>query len=965
MTDNTIESLSVALTGDASQLARDVEQAMQDTIATMEVSAEEMAAVQRKVFDQLIKEIKEAVSDPLFEQWRLQVEMFDKTTEEAARHVAENYDVAMQDVVDSVESAYATINNLVEEHVAVTRAAALSGGIVLTEEEEESIRKKIKSMYELGDAINSSTGELKELNEEIELYRGKTVESVKANRLVNESVEVARSGYEKLGQSIPIEELDTLINRLQKVYETGKRLGTPLGEIRENMLDIAREAIPKQVSGFGELGGALKSIAVKLGLVSAAYVMFRKVGAFIKEAVLKAQDAVRETISLTLATRSYQRAVGDLAPTVAETNRQVEYLSDTYNLNRSSVRELVTDSMRLTIQLSLTKEQLESLQESAVVFGQMFDRDVTQVMQQFTNYLLTGHSQGLRELGIRLDETTLRVEAIKRGYIDYGDVLDDVTARLIAIRIFEERAADAKDDLILAQATLTGQLAEANVELDKQQELVGKLLLPAWQSLKLFFTKILVTAVQLGTIAIIGLIYRVNKAVANLAALAKVAAVLRDEGMTGIVERGGVGRTFDAAYYEALSKADEVSRKAIQGIIESGQRLGEEGGEGFDKAGSAAERFADTIHAAMDSAALSINEITRKFEQDLAKARVKLNEQLTKIDEDFRRRRLAAHIDTEKDLRDIDQQANERKLSASHDFYNTEERERADHQLAMARMEADYLMSLEDAVHERDARQVLSLRRKFTQDKKRANEDYSIAKKRRREDFTLELAEIERQRIIRRNKRIAQFEEEIAHLAEQEALKLKLARDSFNARIAALHTQYNDMLRLEAEKLAASLNLNADHLSALANMLDQAYGSSGFVVAYIQGISEWLSRQVLVLPTVTGGYDVQGIQGAAVSTRPTYDVQGIQGRQRAGTMFASSPQLVMVGEGPERIDFSRLSTPGGGPRGGGSGGGDGVVEVKIALDDGLVGKIADETMQQVANVFVSIESGGPRTAGRR
>jgi len=969
MADNTIESLSIALTGDASQLARDVEKAMQETIATMEASVEEIAAASSNAFALIPEELKQSVSDAI-----VQISLLGREVEESARDVADTYEVAMEDVVKSVEVAFTAIQALTDQQLQITKAVAFEGGVTFTPEEEESVRKQIELMVALGTAIGTTEEDLKALNDKIDQGREKMIDSVVQTRLVNESIQILKEGYQKLDQSIPIEKLDALIKRLQRVYETGKRLGTPLGEIRQNMLDIANEAIPQQTTQLGKLGQMLTGIAGKIIAVVGAYALLRKAGQLIKESVEQARIAVEETTRLTLAVREHQRAVGELSPTVAEANAQVEYLSDTYNLNRNATRKLISESMLLTESLGFTNDQTKKLQESSVILAEILDKDALGVMRQLTNFLNTGYTQGLRDLGFQLDDHTLRIEAIKRGYIDYGDVLDETTMRMVGMELIEERAAQAKDDLIKSQEALTGQLKDANVELETQQEILGKLLLPAWQKMKLFFTKILITAVQIASLAIMDLLIMINRAVARMKAVAEVAAILKEEGLAGISERGGFGRVYDTAYTEAIEDADEKTRKAIASMLGAGQELGDEFPEGLNKAGKAAEEFEDTIVAAMDGAVTAIEKLSRKYEQDLLKAQNRLSQQLEKIDDDFKRRREKMGLDLAHDLQDIERDSAERRLNTSRDFYNTEERERADHQLAMKRLEADYLMSLEDAVRERDARQVLSLRRKFAQDKKRANEDYSIARKRRREDFQLELAEIEQQRIIRRNRRITQFNEEIVQLAEQEELKRKQVRDAFNRRIEELNARYGEMLKLEAEKLAASLGLNAEHLSALAKMLDQAYGSNGFVVAYVNGISEWLSRQNLVLPTVgmtTGGspmwsdvginpYEAAG--GAPITTTPI----GVSRRQRAGTMFASSPTLFMAGEGPERIDFTRLAQPGGGPRGGGAGAG-GPIEIalRVAMEDGLIAEITDQTMEGVAQVFVSIEGGGPRTAGRR
>lgn len=976
MADNTIESLSIALTGDASQLARDIEMAMQHTIATMEASAEEIAAANEKIFEELIEGIRKAVDDPVFQQWQLQMEYFGKTAQDAAEFVSENLGVALDGVVEKVAAANNAVAELVEHQVQITGQRAGAAGIAFTEEETQRIREQIAEIYKAGDAYKGYTHILKALNEQIEENRQAMIDEIVVEKLVTEAMDRARAGFEKLGESMPIEKSIALENRLRKLAKTAQELDIPLKKTRTEMLEIAENAVPKQVTQLGKLGQMFGGIATRIMAVLGAYALFRKAGQFIKEAIAEARVAVEESIRLTLAVREHQRAVGELSPTLAEANAQVEYLSDTYNLNRNATRRLVSESMLLTESLGFTHDQTKSLQESSVILGELLGKDVLGVMKQLTNFLNTGYTQGLRDLGFQLDDHTLRIEAIKREYIGYGDVLDETTMRMVGMELIEERALSAKDDLIKSQETITGQIKDQNIELQKQKEILGKFLLPLWDGIKLIGLKAL-TALTMGlTMLTIKMFEFVGAMVARMQAFGDMVKAIQDLGMRGVIEKyGGVGKAYGVFFERRAEEMSQNVQASLADLMNAGQELGDEFGAGLDKAGKSAEEFEDTVVAAMDGAVMAIEKLTRKYEQDFLKSQNRLNQQLEKIDDDFKRRREKMGLDLAHDLQDIERGSAERRLKTSRDFYNTEERERADHQLAMKRLEADYLMSLEDAVRERDARQVLSLRRKFAQDKKRANEDYTIAQKRRREDFQLELAEIEQQRVIRRNKRIAQFNEEIVQLAEQEELKRKQAHDAFNRRIEDLNARYGEMLKLEAEKLAASLNLNADHLTELAKLLDQAYGSSGFVVAYVNGISEWLSRQNLVLPTVgmtTGGSPMwsdvgidpyQAAGGAPITTTPT---RGVSRRQRAGTMFASSPTLIMAGEGgPERLDFTRLSRAGGGPRGGGGAGGPIEIGLRIAMEDGLIAEITDQTMEDVAQVFVSIEGGGPRTAGRR
>jgi hypothetical protein len=114
MPDNTIETLSVTLTGDASQLARDVEKAMQDTISTMEATAEEIAAANSKIFEDLIAEVKEAQSSEAFQQFILQFELLGKTMEESISIAAQNLGKDLDFVKAKVDAARATVESLID-----------------------------------------------------------------------------------------------------------------------------------------------------------------------------------------------------------------------------------------------------------------------------------------------------------------------------------------------------------------------------------------------------------------------------------------------------------------------------------------------------------------------------------------------------------------------------------------------------------------------------------------------------------------------------------------------------------------------------------------------------------------------------------------------------------------------------------------------------------------------------------
>jgi len=611
--------------------------------------------------------------------------------------------------------------------------------------------------------------------------------------------------------------------------------------------------------------------------------------------------------------------------------------------------------MQMTNNLKLTAKELEDLQESAVVLGETMGVDVVRAMQILTNFMTTGQTAALEQLGFTLDKNSLRVEAIQRGYITYGEALDDVTMREIGLILVQERSAAAKDDLIESGDTLSGQLDDQNEALVEQKELLGKFLLPFWESFKLVSIKGMVLLTQAITILFITALEGLAIFSAEVDAVIDTWKIFLDEGFAGIKERGGFTATREDIAAERTAANLERVREVLQGAMGAGTELGDVQSDTLDKAGKDWDEFADKITGAADSYALAMKNMQSAYDRDFLSAQNKLADDLARIDQQFTDRRKQMGLNLTQSLEDINRNARQRAERATLDSYNNQERELADHQLRMRRLEEDYIFNLQDAVRERDARAVLDLRRRYNMDRKRSEEDFKIRDKRRKEDLALELAQIEQQRMLKRNQRIEAFNEEIAQLAEQEALKRQQARDNFDKRIDDMNAKYGEMLRKEGEFLAESLGLNAEHAQALFDLLNSMYGGSGFVVKFIEGINQYLAAQNLVLPGVSGG-NLSGLSYGSQTVAQRHFTSPAN-RQRGGTLFATSPTMLQVGETPERVDITRLSASTGGVRdGGGRGGGDPVqINLSVDADEGLKVSVADFTMSEIADVFVTID----------
>ena len=965
MPENVIDEMAVRFTADTSQMAKDIERGMNEAAVAVQAGAEEIEQSIEYAFAFIPEGMQVMIKDAMD-----MMNTMGFSLAQTAKFIANSYDVTEEAVTNAVTNTL----SMMEQAIEVTKEGYRALGQEIPFPELKKLENQLQKILDLG--LDMAVP-MRKIGEELWRAAEDAIPPLDMTQAelahLNQALNLAKISFEAMGEKIPFTELKKLENQLIKIIKLARdmkasdeelwvEMAKNIEKIVPKVEEVARaqqKGVPEVNQGLQKQSGMLSGILGKLGGIAAGYLTFRTAAKFIQESVQAAEVAVEQTTLLTLAVREHQRAVGEQSPTVREAIAQAEKLSDTYSIQRSAARQLVTESMNMTRNLKLTADQLMSMQESAVILGKTMGVDVTRSMQILTDFMTTGHTAALEQLGFTLDENSLRVEAIQRGYINYGEALDDATMRLVALALVEERAAESKQDLIDADNTRLGQLEAQNIELDKQKEILGKFLLPLWQQIQITGAKGLTALTQLLTLLTIKLFEFFVGVISFIQSFADMIQVFQDIGFEGVMERGG----FAAVREESFAARQEENQAALQesfrGFLEAGSELGDETAENLDKAGREWDDFADKVDAAADQYALSMKKMQSAYDRDFLKAQQRLDEDLARIDEQFEQRREKMGLDLAHSLEDINRRARERRENATRSHHNDQERELADHLLRMQRLEEDYIFDLQDAVRERDARAVLDLRRKYNTDKRRAEEDFKLRDKRRKEDFKLELAEIEQQRLLKRNQRIIAFNEEIIQLAEQEELRKQQAQDAYDRRIKELNDRYGEMLRQEGARLAESLGLNAEHAAELFRLLDSMYGSDGFVVEFVAGISDWLAQQNLVLPGVSmgsTGYESgvanpEGLTQAEMRGRSA----GVS-RQRGGTLFATSPTMLTVGETPERVDITRMSASTGGQRDGARGGG-GPIEIRLNVDadEGLKVEVADYTMNEIAEVFVTID----------
>jgi methyl-accepting chemotaxis protein len=467
----------------------------------------------------------------------------------------------------------------------------------------------------------------------------------------------------------------------------------------------------------------------------------------------------------------------------------------------------------------------------------------------------------------------------------------------------------------------------------------------------------------------------VGRLIAVAATVKYVLDTIRNEGVTALEDIGG---KFDKAFEDARMQLFAYQVEQATGGLDAFGQSAEGAAGSVEEFGDAAGATAEEIEAFIDAA--------RKYDEEMAKIEQRFLDRMDDISNQFRQRRADLETDFLRDLRDIDAEASVDRLEAIRDYQVEEIRLREDHALEVRQLEERYLLDLEDAVRDRDARQVLNLQRRFNLEKKQREEDYNLSQKRLRENFVLELQEIEFQRQRRRQERFVAYQEELADLEMQEERKRQaawLARDR----------QERDLLeriknRLEAlqEGADGEFAIQQELLDNLVEALNTTYGEDGPWVLYHKAAVETAQNAATAIHEAQGqiidslrqtdsairahvrfqeeaanrinqawSARYTGLAGQAVN------LYGSTARQRGGTVFATSPTNIMAGEGrPERVDITPLSAGTGEPSAGFRGGGGGRIAIDLNVDASelLMVEVADQTMNEIADVMVNLNKRG-------
>jgi hypothetical protein len=346
-------------------------------------------------------------------------------------------------------------------------------------------------------------------------------------------------------------------------------------------------------------------------------------------------------------------------------------------------------------------------------------------------------------------------------------------------------------------------------------------------------------------------------------------------------------------------------------------------------------------------------DIEREYQRKLADIATNYQQKLEDIARNTAQKREDALRNLNQKIEDINRDAAEKIAEANKDARQKEIDREAEFQQKLKELRERFLFDLEDALRERDARQVLRLIRQYNMDKQNLEDRHKLERVQAKKDLATKLADIEYERqkkIEAAQREYAQKLEEIKIAEARERAEAKLAnqRQLEDARIwhqRQLQEQQQYLqrkLRDLADALQKEYQLTSQGMQAISSLWSSLYNMAG-------NLTPISSNGALVGGSLTPGNTFSNFADTFSSLTGGHGY----GLAEGGSLIATRPTKALFGEnGPERVDVTPLDKVGnnvGKTYGDRSAMGmNGNVKISLELSPDLEARIIDSSLDGVA-----------------
>jgi hypothetical protein len=886
-----------------------------------------------------------------------------------------------------------------------TLAVAFEGlkqtGLDELEKEIKDIEKQIKRMVE-GDADPKA---IKSLREQVRLLKKDQSDLRRVAALsLTEAKQEARE-YTRVLQNLS--KIDIAATNMQL-----KEQGDTIEDVKEEA-EQAQGGVQGLVDRFRDLGAAGTLIAgvFGIGLVQA----IREVIELFKEAVKQSLEFQQSLFTLEVAVRGLQRM--GLDTTLENWNEILQDLKKQFPIfSRKEFVDAAALAGLMTREFGFTEAQIADLVRQSAILSEITGKDLNEAVRGVTFAIGSGYFESLQRAGVNISRQVVANKALELGYEGVYNELEPVIRASITYAVIQDnlnsiqadagaivettagqvRRLEARwEDLLIALGnTVTGTedakdaISELADSVESLTELV-KLLSPEHDNL---------TTSLIRNVAMYGILQGTVKTFINFVS-GEADSILdslteRFEFLTnwttqfnenlvqiqknlGLLPEPILGDFIDEDATDALQTFEvggvEFSEEDYKKIVEATTELVEEieniEEESFQRRQDAFEKFRNQVEEDYQNHLDKLADLQEDFNRRIADINLKATQRTEDAIADNAFRVQEANIKASQRREDAERKFREREISAERKF-----------QEKLRQLRENFLLNLEDAVRERDARQIIRLTRQFNLRRKQMIREEGLNKTDRKAQFQEELAQIERQRqerlrqlAVEHQRRLeaiaqqaarerAQAEIEFQRRQEEERLRFEQRKKERNARLKETLDNINESTqeRINAviQGLQDEFDLSDEMLNAISMLYENTYGPDGRIdraVAYTIARLLQLRQFMNMLQTSLGTVPFT----AKDQARFEFDNAG--GQAEGGTIIAKKPTVAIFGEaGPEMATFTPLNKLGSQgskvtPMSASNMPMDGRIRLEMLLSPDLEARVVDNTLGEIADINFAIE----------
>lgn len=855
----------------------------------------------------------------------------------------------------------------------LTRASEMAAGYSGQELENRVALNSI-GKEELNTALETlkAREEYSALEKDIAIKQQERIAKLNKAVLNNSAVLQGIAGMKNYGDQV--EALLPIFLDLQK--ETGatfREIGNSIGRafgVSEAVINETTALANRKLLGlkgvllrlFGEGGLVTKFIETAFGTLTAIFIFqFLQTATMAFSQIYNNAKAMLINIRK-LATAEEALSVGGVDITPKDFEEMIERLDKKFVLTPKVRVTGVLQKLALDLaEVGLAKEELE-LAANLVLLLKIKNPDKTEeeIADAFANALAGGTTQTLRNYGLpAVTEERVKDEAVRMGLARKGEDLDaEIKARAI-LSLANQTLIAQEDDLLKLQTESFYAWERLGEEWTNFTQELGIELQPVMDYAFSNITNLLANVREnmefIGKI-IEGLFGGMQAMVAGIIAL----SYTRDPIKALEIAKSTAIET--RKWYEEERKNRQITMEDTP----TGIRRDSGSDEDDEEADKRQKKLRDNLNDLfqdLEEFAERANEMQQNYNLEASRDLVDHNLSKERAWEDYYR-----------DVSRIQDDLNEELADKNEKFRQREENEEAKFLERLRQLREGFLLNLEDALRERDARQVIRLTREYQMEKQNLINEFQLSQNERAQQHAEDLA----------NRR-AETEDRLAIMAEEQAVKMARMQEDFeteqkrkeedhNIEMERLKEDVNDRLEQESIALAEEYDLNVKGQQRLYELLESYYGPGQefdqlFAYSYSSLVAN-AQNALAVIEQLRAAYGGASIPGTLTSvsyqkpnTSPIQNMRTARGGKPAyggkhaygGAVLANGPTTALFGEGsgPELATFMPLNRI---PQlfGDKLTGGREVLDLNINLADGLKEEIVSKSTERVQNAIVRV-----------